>query len=116
MDKLATLVRRESVIFSDRQNSGADHARIGWSVEPGTGAGLLAGYCTWNGNQSPPKTLNYEEIIVVLAGAFGIRLDDGTILTGGEGDVLHIPEGTTVSYFGEDAKVFFAITRPRSWE
>lgn len=114
MVKQPTLHRRDSVNLLDRQNSGGDQARLGWSVAPETGAGVLAGYCTWNGNACPPKMLDYEEVIAVLRGTFGIRFDDETVLTGVPGDVLHIPKGTTVSYFGENAEVFFAITRPDS--
>ena len=75
---------------------------------------LRSGYGNWDGDGSPYKTLDYEEVLLVLSGEFGIRLQDGTILNASEGDVIHIPKGSTVSYFGKDAKLFFTITVPDS--
>ncbi|MFC4526268.1 cupin domain-containing protein [Dyella halodurans] len=108
-----TLTRRGDLHFTARENSGADQVELAWASTPKT-SGLLAGYCAWNGESAPPKTLDYEELILVLSGHFGVRIENGDVVEAEAGDVIHIPKGTTVRYFGSEARVFFAITRPDS--
>lgn len=92
------------------QTSGT--AGLHWAVGPDGGHGLLAGWAEWDRASAPPKTLDYDEVILVLEGRFGVALQDGSRLEGGPGDLLYIPRGSTVDYFGEDARIFFAITPP----
>lgn len=108
--KSPTLHRADDVEYKERAGSGGDKVSIGWAVIPNGQRYLTAGYCSWNGNDSPPKTLDYEEIISVLSGRFGIEFGDGTVLAGEKGDVFHIPYGSTVRYFGTEATVFFVAT------
>lgn len=87
-------------------------AGLHWAVAPGQADGVLAGWAEWDRAEAPPKTLDYEEVILVLEGRFGVQLQDGTRLEAAAGDMLHLPKGCTVDYFGEDARIFFAITPP----
>ncbi len=88
-------------------------AALAWATTEEHSTRLLSGFAVWDRADAEPKTLNYEEIILVLEGSFGIQLTDGQRLVAGPGDVLHIPEGTTVKYEGVKAKLFFAITPPK---
>lgn len=95
------------------QQRAATEGRAGlhWAIGP-EGTGVLSGWAEWDNAVAPPKTLDYHEVLLILEGRFGVRFEDGTALEGQAGDVLHLPKGSTVNYFGENAKVFFAITPP----
>ncbi|HDS1817433.1 TPA: hypothetical protein QEM96_002076 [Pseudomonas putida] len=83
---------------------------IGWAVaEPSSK--LLAGFGTSDGNETVYKTLNYEEVIYVIDGLFGAEID-GVVHQATAGDVIHIPQGSTVRYVSQNARIFFAITPP----
>ena len=45
-----------------------------------------------------------------MEGTFGIILNDGRRFEGNAGDLLVIPRGTTLTYFGTNAKLFFVVT------
>ena len=85
---------------------------MAWSIGPEEARHLLCGFCLWDGESAPAKTLDYEEVIVVLKGVFGIEWGDGQRHTAHAGDVIHIPWGSTVRYFGKQARVFFTVTPP----
>jgi len=85
-------------------------SKIGWAVDV-THSKLLAGFGTSDGNETVFKTLNYEEVIYVIAGVFGAEID-GVVHQATAGDVIHIPQGSTVRYVSQDAHFFFAITPP----
>lgn len=101
-----------SVKMNDRPSSGGSTVQIGWSVSEEQGGALRAGFSTWHGDVSPFKTLNYDEILLVLEGYFGFELEDGNRYEGGPGTTMRINKNTPVRYFGEHAKVFFVITPP----
>ena len=113
MSNLPSVKRRDELSFATRESSGASQVTMAWHTAfPEDG--LRSGYGNWDGDVSPPKTLNYEEVLLILSGEFGIRLEDGTVLIANEGDAIHIPKASTVSYFGKNAKLFFTITVPDS--
>jgi|GEM_PF-3350343 len=113
MSNLATVHRREELSFEVRQNSGANQVTMAYNASSPEN-GLRSGFVNWDGGDAPSKTLDYEEVLLILSGEFGIRRSDGTAVVGTEGDVIHIPKGSTVTYFGKNAKLFFTITVPDS--
>lgn len=108
-----TLIRGGDLQYAQRAQT-TGRAGVHWAVAPGQADGVLAGWGEWDRANAPPKTLDYEEVILVLQGRFGVLLEDGTRLEAVAGDMLHLPKGCTVDYFGEDARIFFAITPPGS--
>lgn len=107
------LVRGDELRYVQRAQT-QGRAGLHWGIAPGQAQGVLAGWAEWDRAVAPPKTLDYEEVILVLEGSFGVELEDGTRLEGRAGDVLHLPRGVTVNYFGQNARIFFAITPPES--
>src|ERR1700712_2392179 len=105
-----SLVRGSSAKYAPRAET-TGKAGIAWLTNPAD-ARLWAGLGSWDGAEAPPKTLDYEEILYVIEGEFGVELDDGTRLMGQAGDVIHIPAQTTVRYHGVGAKVLFVVTAP----
>ncbi|MGE0121020.1 MAG: hypothetical protein AB7S71_23380 [Dongiaceae bacterium] len=61
-------------------------------------------------------TVLYDEIIVVLAGLFRLRVGKGyrRKIEAKPGDVIWLPEGTPLRYEGEKAEVFYAL-QPVDW-
>lgn len=105
-------VSEANVQLSTRPLSGDSTVQIGWSVSEEDGGALRAGFSTWDGYVSPFKTLDYDEILLVLEGYFGFELECGQRFEGGPGTTMRIHKNTPVRYFGEHAKVFFVITPP----
>ncbi|MFL1550611.1 hypothetical protein ACI77I_16130 [Pseudomonas sp. D47] len=100
------------IAYLARPLSGSAHVTLGWSIPDNGVSPLCAGFTNWDGDESPFKTLDYDEIILVLEGYFGFELEDGQRFVGGPGDTLRISKWTRVRYFGEGAKAFFVITPP----
>lgn len=100
------------VIYSPRSLSGNSQVEMGWSITQEDDGPLLAGFAKWDGDESPYKTLNYDEVLLVLEGTFGFQLASGERFEGGPETTLRIPKNTAVKYFGTKAKVFFVITPP----
>ena len=93
-------------IASEARGGASDGvAEISWV--DGEGAALPCGFGRWHEAACEPKTLAYDEIILVLEGVFGVETGDGERVEGGPGDVIEIRKGTTVRYFGRQARLFF---------
>lgn len=105
-------VNEAQVRYSQRPLSGNARVEMGWSIAQDDDGPLLAGFAKWDGDESPYKTLNYDEVMIVLEGTFGFQLASGARFEGGPGTTLRIPKNTAVKYFGSKAKVFFVITPP----
>ena len=60
-----------------------------------------------------PWTVKYDEIILVLEGAFAVETEAGT-LEAGPGDSIWLPAGTTLTYRAKKALLFYAI-HPADW-
>lgn len=103
-------VQPGDVHYSQRPLSGDARVEMGWSLPDG--GALLAGFARWDGHDSPYKTLDYDEVLIVLEGTFGFELASGERFEGGPETTLRIPKHTSVKYFGSQAKVFFVITPP----
>ncbi|MNN05662.1 hypothetical protein D3C81_1184300 [compost metagenome] len=102
-------VNADQVCYSQRPTSGGSRVEMGWTIDQGP---LLAGFALWDGDDSPFKTLDYDEVLIVLEGHFGFLLASGERFEGGPQTTLRIPKHTAVKYFGTQAKVFFVITPP----
>ncbi|WP_425930192.1 hypothetical protein [Pseudomonas sp. NyZ201] len=105
-------VTAEQVHYRARPQSGNARVEMGWSIPPADAGPLLAGFARWDGDESPYKTLDYDEVLIVLEGHFGFQLASGERFEGGPQTTLRIPKNTTVKYFGSQAKVFYVITPP----
>ena len=64
-------------------------------------------------NANIPWQVRYDELILVLDGAFAVRTPAGT-LEAGPRDTVWLPAGTSVTYIAEDALVFYSL-QPASW-
>lgn len=81
---------------------------IAWAARS-AGNSLAAGFGRLMAGRTPPKTLDYDEVIHVLKGTFGVSCD-GEYLVAQAGDVLSLSRGSTVTYSGSDAEFFFVVT------
>lgn len=107
-------INAAQVRYSQRPLSGNSRVEMGWSIPQDDDGALLAGFARWDGDDSPFKTLNYDEVLIVLEGTFGFELESGERFAGGPETTLRIPKNTAVKYFGSQAKVFFVITPPQA--
>lgn len=82
-------------------------AEISWAIRDDEDAKLPCGFGTWDEAVCEPRTLDYDEVILVLEGTFGVESSDGERVEGKPGDVLELCKGTTVKYFGSKARLFF---------
>lgn len=101
------LIKGESIVTEDRGGAANGVAEISWAISDNEGAKLPCGFGRWDEALCEPKTLPYDEVILVLEGTFGVEASDGTRVVGGPGDVIELPKGSTVKYFGSKAKLFF---------
>ncbi|NIE78001.1 hypothetical protein F3J45_26590 [Pantoea sp. Ap-967] len=108
----ALAINVDQVRYVQRPLSGKAQVEMGWSVPLDDEGPLLAGFARWDGDDSPYKTLDYDEVLIVLEGHFGFQLESGERFEGGPHTTLRIPKHTAVKYFGTEAKVFFVITPP----
>lgn len=56
-------------------------------------------------------TVAYDEALVVLRGAFTVRVEDESY-TASAGEVLFVPRGTTLNYSAEEETDMVVITHP----
>ena len=108
----ALAINIDQVRYTQRSLSGGARVEMGWSIPQDDKGPLLAGFAHWDGDDSPYKTLDYDEVLIVLEGHFGFQLASGERFQGGPHTTLRIPKHTAVKYFGSEAKVFFVITSP----
>lgn len=81
---------------------------IAWTARSSRNS-LASGFGRLRTGRTAPKTLDYDEVIYVLKGAFGVSCN-GTEAVAEAGGVLSINRGSTVAYFGSDAEFFFVVT------
>lgn len=62
-----------------------------------------------------PWTLTYDEFDIVLEGRLEIQVNGKTI-SGGPGDVLYIPKGTSVCFKSPNKARFVYVTYPADWD
>ena len=104
------LIRAQDIRFASRGGTLEGDAQIAWAVPDAGGAPLPCGFGRLHEAQAEPKTLAYDELVLVLEGTLGIRMEDGSQLEAAAGDLIVIPRNTTVTYFGRGAKLFFVVT------
>lgn len=59
-------------------------------------------------------TLNYDEIDYIIKGKLEIVIDGRTV-TGEEGDMIFIPNGSTIKFSVPDYARFLYVTYPANW-
>lgn len=101
------LIKGISIGTQDRGGAANGVAEISWAIRDDEGAKLPCGFGRWDEALCEPKTLPYDEVILVLEGRFGVEASDGTVVEGAPGDVIELTKGSTVKYFGSKAKLFF---------
>lgn len=107
----AQLFRRSAMSFTnfgDGPGNGTIARLVGPQMSKTLGGGLMA-----LDETAIEWTLLYDELIIGLEGVFKLRVGDET-LEARQGDVVWIPEGTSVVYGGEKALVFYALA-PVNW-
>ncbi len=87
-------------------------ARIARLVGPEISGSMGAGVATFD-DCSIEWTVLYDEVIVVLEGAFRLRIG-GASHELEAGDVVWIPQNTPLRYEGKGARVFYALS-PVDW-
>ena len=101
------LIEGKTIKTADRGGATNGVAEISWAIGDNEGAALPCGFGAWDEAACEPKTLGYDEVILVLEGTFGVESSDGKRVEGRSGDVIELTKGTTVKYFGSRAKLFF---------
>lgn len=88
-------------------------ARVGRAVSPDLSPSMAAGLAEFDGCEVE-WTVLYDEIVYVIEGEFRIGTENGDLVAQA-GDVMWIPEGTSLTYKGTGAKVFYAV-HPGNWK
>jgi ethanolamine utilization protein EutQ (cupin superfamily) len=101
------LIESSSIQAQSRGGAADGVAEISWAIPDNEGAKLPCGFGRWHDAVCEPKTLTYDEVILVLEGTFGVESSDGTRVEGRPGDVIELRKGTTIKYFGSRARLFF---------
>lgn len=104
--KTVRLIPGHAVKTQVRDGVPEGNADISWAIRDDEGAALPCGFGSCEG-ATESKTLTYDEVILVLEGSFGVEAGDGTRVEGKPGDVIELPKGATVRYFGRQARLFF---------
>ncbi|GAB7549510.1 hypothetical protein [Cupriavidus sp. PET2-C1] len=102
------LTRSGDVVWELRDGAEDSGGGIAW-VSRSARNSLASGFGRLRIGRTPPKTLDYDEVIYVLKGAFGV-ICNGAEVVAEAGGVLSINRGSTVAYFGSDAEFFFVVT------
>lgn len=105
------VMRPGEMTFAPRFAYG-DQAQVAVACGPGDGTELGCGYVRMSGAEIP-WTIKYDEIVLVLEGSITIRTEAGD-LTAGAHDSIWLPAGTELTYFSENALLFYAI-HPANW-
>ncbi|KZK98046.1 MULTISPECIES: cupin domain-containing protein [unclassified Pseudovibrio] len=88
-------------------------ARVGRAISPDLSPSMAAGFAEFDGCEVE-WTVLYDEIVYVIEGEFRLGTKDGE-LTAQAGDVMWIPEGTSLVYRGTKARIFYTV-HPGNWK
>ncbi|MEO7468687.1 MAG: cupin domain-containing protein [Sphingobium limneticum] len=105
------VIRSQDVTLKDRGGP-PGHAEVGRAIDASLSSTMGAGFGRFDGC-AIEWTLLYDEIVYVIAGTFTVTVD-GELHAAHAGDVMWIPEGTSVIYGGEAAHIFYAV-QPGNW-
>jgi len=101
------LIKSLAVQSAPRGGNASGVAEIAWAITENSV--LPCGFGILDEAICEPKKLDYDEVILILEGRFNVEAEDGTRLEGEAGDVIEMKKGTTVTYSGSRARIFFAI-------
>lgn len=87
-------------------------AWVGRAVSTDMSSSMGAGFAEFDGT-AIEWTLLYDEVIYVISGELVIT-SEGQDHVAREGDVVWIPEGTSLIYGGTSARIFYAV-QPGNW-
>ncbi|MEJ5022640.1 hypothetical protein WH297_23280 [Ochrobactrum vermis] len=76
------------------------------------GSKLAGGFARFN-NARIPWQVKYDELVLVLDGQLSIETERET-LQAGQFDTIWLPSGTELTYFAENALVFYSLY-PSNW-
>lgn len=102
------LTRAGEVVWDSRGGAENNGGGIAWAARSAASS-LASGFGRLKAGRTPPKTLDYDEVIHVLKGTFGVSCN-GTNVVAEAGETLSIGRGSTVIYFGSNAEFFFVVT------
>ena len=105
------MTQAENAVWEIRDGAQENGGGIAWAGRS-TGNSLASGFGRLQCGRTPEKTLEYDEVIHVLQGTFGVSCG-GVETVARAGGVLSISRGTTVAYFGVQAEFFFVVTAAR---
>ncbi len=104
------MTRAGDAAWELRGGAEANGGGIAWALRS-TGNALASGFGRLKAGQTPPKTLDYDEVIHVLKGTLSVSCDGGQLVARA-GDVISLSRGSAVVYSGTDAEFFFVVTAP----
>lgn len=107
-----TVLYKKSEMTFDPYGSDPARSSIARIIGVETSSTIGAGIATFD-NTEVEWTVLYDEVVVCLKGLFQLRVGD-KILEANPGDVIWIPEYTSVAYSGDGAEVFYALY-PVDW-
>ena len=107
----ARTINPDQLKFTPRFAYG-DQAQLAAVCSAEDGTKLGSGYVRL-ANAEIPWTIKYDEVLLVLEGEMTVRTADGN-LTAGPQESIWLPAGTELTYFAENALVFYAI-HPNDW-
>jgi len=101
------LIKSHAVQSAPRGGNASGVAEISWVTAENSA--LPCGFGILDEAVCEPKKLDYDEVILIMEGRFGVEAEDGIRVEGEAGDVIELKKGTTVTYSGSHARIFFAI-------
>jgi ethanolamine utilization protein EutQ len=87
--------------------------RCGDVITSADGSPMAAGFLSIQ-KGSFPWTLNYHEVEYILEGELHIGTRDGVVI-GRPGDVIFVPEGSSITFGTPSWAKFFYVTYPADW-
>jgi ethanolamine utilization protein EutQ len=100
--------------FGDEPAAKAANVRLKDVVTSTDGAPVAAGYMALD-RGGFAWTLNYDEIDIVLEGELVIRRGAEEV-SGGPGDVIYIPQGSSIEFTTPSHVRFVYVTYPADWQ
>lgn len=107
------VVRNRELSFAPLGVDGAPGAELAEALGADRSSTLGAGFARFEECRFP-WTLAYDELVYVIGGEVRVR-SEGELLTATAGDVLFLPNGSTVEYEFPGACSLFFVTYPVNW-
>lgn len=84
-------------------------------TEPGETGALSLAFSRYGAGTSMDWEVSYDEVMVVLRGAFTVTLEDGQRHTAGVGELLFVAKGTKLTYSADEETDMVVVTQPH-WQ